>query len=88
MSEKNKIGESRRYHKWLPKVTCLLLSFFIWLYVMLVDSPEHEEIFYSIDITLINTGTLEDRSGLSVYSGYGSTVNSLPPERSQKTLRL
>ena len=62
-------------HNWIPKVTCLVLSFFIWLYVMTVDSPEHEEMFYSLDVTLINTGTLEDQHALSVYSGYGNTVD-------------
>jgi len=65
----------QRFHNWVPKITCLILSFFIWLYVMLVDSPEHEEMFYSVDVTLINTATLEDRYGLSVYSGYGNTVD-------------
>ncbi len=65
----------KQFHNWIPKITCLVLSFFIWLYVMLVDSPEHEEMFHSIDVTLINTGTLEDRYGLSVYSGYGNTVD-------------
>lgn len=64
-----------RGHDWIAKAACLVLAFVIWLYVMTVDSPEHEEIFYSVDVTLSNTAVLEGESGLSVYSGYGNTVD-------------
>lgn len=60
---------------WIPKGICLLLAFIIWIYVMQVDSPEHEETFYSVGVTLTNTSVLEGREGLSVYSGYGNTVD-------------
>jgi len=61
--------------KWLPKLICLFLAFIIWLYVMQINNPEHEETFYSVDVTLINTATLEGTQNLSVYSGYGNTVD-------------
>ena len=64
-----------RGHDWIAKAACLVLAFVIWLYVMTVDSPEHEEVFYSVDVTLTNTSVLEGESGLSVYSGYGNTVD-------------
>lgn len=68
-------GSSGGVRSWLPKITCLLLAFIIWVYVMQVDSPEHEETFYAVEVTLINTTTLEGQKNLSVYSGYGNTVD-------------
>ena len=60
---------------WIAKILCLLIAFIIWFYVMQVDSPEHRETFYSVNVTLTNTSVLEDAGGLSVYSGYGATVD-------------
>lgn len=65
----------RKNHDWIPKALCLLFAFFIWLYVMQVDSPEHEEVFHSVSVELINTSVLEGESGLSIYSGYGNMVD-------------
>ncbi len=67
--------QPRKGRDWAAKIVCLLIAFIIWFYVMQVDSPEHEETFHSIDVTLTNTAVLEDTSGLSVYSGYGTTVD-------------
>ena len=63
----------KRGHAWGAKIVCLLLAFIIWLYVMQVDSPKHEEVFHSIPVELTNTQVLDGESGLSVYSGYGNT---------------
>ncbi len=60
---------------WLPKILCLVIAFVIWFYVMQVDSPEYRETFHSVDVTLTSTQILDDTSGLSVYSGYGATVD-------------
>jgi len=60
---------------WLPKIACVFLSFVIWVYVMQVDSPEHEETIHAVEVTLVNTATLEGQRNLSVYSGYGNTVD-------------
>ena len=60
---------------WLAKITCLLLAFILWFYVMQVDSPEHTETFHSVDVALSNVAVLEGEHGLSVYSGYGITVD-------------
>ena len=62
-------------HAWVEKVVCLIFAFLIWLYVMQVDSPAHEEVFHSLSVELINTQVLDGESGLSVYSGYGNTVD-------------
>ncbi len=60
---------------WLAKITCFLIAFVIWFYVMQVDSPEHTETFHSVDVSLSNVSVLEGERGLSVYSGYGITVD-------------
>lgn len=60
---------------WVAKIVCLFIAFVIWFYVMQVDSPEYTETFHSVDIKLTNTSVLEDVAGLSVYSGYGTTVD-------------
>ncbi len=68
-------GTRRSGGDWLTKIVCLLSAFVIWFYVMQVDSPEHVETFRSVDVTLVNMSVLEDVSGLSIYSGYGSTID-------------
>lgn len=67
--------QPRKGRDWAAKIVCLFIAFVIWFYVMQVDSPEHEETFRSVDVTLTNTSLLEDAHGLSVYSGYGTTVD-------------
>ena len=53
---------------------CLLASFCLWLYVMTVESPEHEEIFSHLTVELNGTEVL-DRNHLALYSGYGTMVD-------------
>ncbi len=65
----------RRSGDWTAKILCLLIAFVIWFYVMQVDSPEYTETFHSVDVSLSNTAILEGEQGLSVYSGYGATVD-------------
>lgn len=64
-----------KHHNWVAKAVCVFLAFLIWLYVMQVDSPEYEEVFQSIPVELVNTQVLDGENGLSVYSGYGNTVD-------------
>lgn len=70
-----KTEAKRSFGDWFAKISCLLIAFVIWLYVMQVDSPDHEETFYSVDVILTNTAVLEGSGGLSVYSGYGAAVD-------------
>lgn len=65
----------RSFGDWFAKISCLLIAFVLWLYVMQVDNPDYEETFYSVDVALTNTAVLEGNGGLSVYSGYGTTVD-------------
>ncbi len=64
-----------KFGNWIAKGVCLLIAFFIWLYVMQVDNPGHQETYYSVTVSLTNTSVLEGARGLSVYSGYGNTVD-------------
>ena len=64
-----------KHHAWVAKAVCVFLAFLIWLYVMQVDSPEYKEVFQSLPVELMNTQILDGESGLSVYSGYGNTVD-------------
>ncbi len=71
-------AQPKRKHSlgdWVAKISCLLIAFVIWLYVMQVDSSDYEETFHSVDVILTNTAVLEGADGLSVYSGYGTTVD-------------
>ena len=51
------------------KIGCVLAAFFIWLYVMAVDSPPHEQEFTSVPVEIYN------ESGLSVLQGAETTIN-------------
>lgn len=59
----------------LPKIICAFAATVIWFYVMQVDSPDYEETFEDVPVTLTNTTVLENERGLFVYSGYGYTVD-------------
>ncbi len=64
-----------KFGNWIAKGVCLLIAFFIWLYVMQIDNPGHQETYYSVMVSLTNSSVLEGAHGLSVYSGYGNTVD-------------
>jgi len=70
---KNKNG--RRGYDILAKVLCLLAAIILWFYVSNVETTEYESTFKGVSVELINTSVLEGESGLSVYSGYGNTVD-------------
>lgn len=73
--DENNSSVIHKHHNWVAKAVCVFLAFLIWMYVMQVDSPEYEEVFQSIPVELLNTQVLDGESGLSVYSGYGNTVD-------------
>jgi len=51
-------------------IISVLIAFIMWLYVMSLDNPSHEQMFTSVPITI-----LEDASPLSVYYGYNNVVD-------------
>lgn len=75
MKTENKfIGFIRRYHI-IPKLVCIFLAFIFWIYVMEIDSPDNEEVFEDISVTVIGTTELENEKNLSVFSGYDTLVD-------------
>ena len=56
------------------KILCFLAAFFLWLYVMSVESPQHEQIFSHLTVELTGTEGLE-KNHLALYSGYGTMVD-------------
>ncbi len=67
---------SAPHRKWdiLAKILCVLAAFVLWVYVMSVESPEHEEPFSHITVELENVEQLTDKS-LAVYNGYGTMID-------------
>ena len=53
---------------------CLLTAFCLWVYVMMVESPEHEQIFSHLPVELTGTSSLSEYN-LAVYSGYGTMID-------------
>nr|MBQ4319750.1 hypothetical protein [Clostridia bacterium] len=51
-------------------IISVIIAFIMWLYVMSLDNPSHEQMFTSVPITI-----LEDASPLSVYYGYNNVVD-------------
>ena len=59
----------------IARIVCLLIAFLIWLYVMYVDSPDHEEVYRSISVTLENASVLKNEYNMSVISGAGNLAD-------------
>ncbi len=75
MKTENKfLGFIRRYHI-IPKIVCVVLAFIFWIYVMEIDSPDNEDTFEDIYITVLGTSELENEKNLSVFSGYDTLVD-------------
>ena len=56
-------------------VLCLLAAFSLWMYVMQTESPNYTDTVAGITVKLENSDLLGEKTGLSVYSGQGTTVN-------------
>ena len=55
-------------------ILCLVAAFIMWIYVMAVESPEHEQIFSHLPVEFTGTEVLADNE-LAVYSGYGTMID-------------
>ncbi len=62
-----------RFHL-LPKFVCLLLGFVIWIYVMEVESPDYEEVFKDVSITVVGETDLKTKN-LSILTNYKVPVD-------------
>ncbi|MBQ4353484.1 MAG: hypothetical protein IJC71_01180, partial [Clostridia bacterium] len=56
------------------KILCVFAAFCLWIYVMMVESPEHEQTFSHIVVELTNTDSLNE-SNLAIYNGYGTMID-------------
>lgn len=72
--KKNNKSFISRFHI-VPKIICVLFAFIIWIYVMMVDSPDNEEVFEDIPVTIMGTTALENERNLSIFSGYDTLVD-------------
>lgn len=59
----------------IPRIVCFLFAFIMWIYVMVVDSPDYEQKFESVPITVTGTTVIEKNSSLSVFSGTDISVD-------------
>lgn len=53
---------------------CIIVAFFMWVYVMMVDSPEYKDVFEGITVNLTGTDSLADNE-LAIFNGYGVKVD-------------
>ncbi len=67
--------KQRRHMAVIVKVVCVLVAFVMWIYVMMVESPEYEETFSHITVELINADRLIEEKELAIYNGYGTMID-------------
>lgn len=59
----------------IPRIVCFFFAFILWIYVMVVDSPDYEQKFESVPITVTGTTVMEKNNSLSVFSGTEISVD-------------
>ena len=67
-----------KHHKPLThiaKIMCVLVAFVMWIYVMMVESPEYEETFSYVTVELVNADRLIEEKELAIYNGHGTMVD-------------
>jgi len=77
-TEKNKIENHEPHSKrsnLLAKIMCIFAAFCLWVYVMMVESPEYEQTFSHIAVELVNADELISEQELAIYNGYGTMID-------------
>ncbi len=77
MGQKNNAAGSPRARKIKSIVVmciCIVVSFFMWVYVMMVDSSDYNEVFEGITVDLTGTDSLADNE-LAIFNGYGVKID-------------
>lgn len=59
----------------VPRILCVVVALFIWLYVMSTNSPDYERTFSGVSIAIENEALLKTDKELSVIQGYGSLTD-------------
>lgn len=57
------------------RILCALAAILLWLYVMSIDSPDHERTFTGVLVSVENETQLAANYNMSVISGYDHTVS-------------
>ncbi len=70
-----KIGKFQPHANFFAKILCVVVAFFLWIYVMAVESPEHEQTFSHVTVELIGTDQLVAEHGLAIYNGYNTKID-------------
>lgn len=77
-TEKNNIETHEVHSKrsnLLAKIMCIFAAFCLWIYVMMVESPEYEQTFSHIVVELVNADELVSERELAIYNGYGTMID-------------
>lgn len=77
--------DKRKTYNWVIKLLCVFAAFILWLYVMIVDSPEYQEVFYDVSVHLVGMEDLYNSHKLSIYNrnDIGSIDVTISGKRSQ-----
>ncbi len=59
----------------IAKILCVFAAFCLWVYVMMVESPEYEVTFSHIVVDLVNADELLSEKELAIYNGYGTMID-------------
>lgn len=77
MADKNgakKNGTVRKLNL-IPRIVCFVFAFIMWIYVMVVDSPDYEQRFDGVPVDIVGATALEKNSSFSVFSASDITVD-------------
>ena len=69
MADKNgakKNGTVRKLNL-IPRIVCFVFAFIMWIYVMVVDSPDYEQRFDGVPVDIVGATALEKNSSFSVF---------------------
>lgn len=64
-----------KYENVVAKVLCVLAAIVLWFYVVITDTATDERAFTGLAVSIRNLETVEESLGLSVITGYDSTVD-------------
>lgn len=75
VDEKNIAQKRKWFTSLVPKIFCLCAAFALWIYVMMVESPEYETTLTGFAVQIDNESVLSSDYGLSLYDVQNGTVS-------------
>ena len=67
-AETEEMPVKRKTYNWVVKLLCVFAAVVLWLYVMIVVSPQYQEVFYDVSVNLVGVEELFSKHTLSVYN--------------------